>query len=529
MTKEHEFGRIRSFIWPVHPHEHKKFIPMLLIFFLICFNYNILRATKDTLVCTARASGAEALPFLKVWAVIPMAFLMTFIYTRVCNRMSREKVFYAMMGIFLGFFLLFALVLYPYRDQLHPHELADYLQSRLPIGFKGLIAIFRNWTFSAFYIMSEMWSTMMMTVLFWGFANDVTSVKDAKRFYGLLGISANFSGVVSGQVSTWLSWHAFNPALPFGRDGWEQSVGFLMMIVIATVLICMAMFRWIHIKGVGYPREETPHLAVDTGGAQVDKRADKMGLRKIFAYLAKSDYLICIAIIVVTYNIAINLTEVVWKDQVKQLYPNPNDFNAYMGKIFTGIGIVATATSIFISGNVIRRFSWASSAMIPPMILVVTGIGFFSFLLFKDMGMGALAAALNSTPLAIGVFFGSMQNCLSRASKYTLFDSTKELAFVPLSTESKRKGKAAIDGIGSRLGKSGGSLILQGLILAFGTLGASTPYVAVILLVVVVGWMVAVKALGKRFDALAAEQKTINVLDGEPKPSTEPASSPALT
>ena len=47
----------------------------------------------------------------------------------------------------------------------------------------------------------------------------------------------------------------------------------------------------------------------------------KMGLRKNFSYLAKSKYLICIAVIVVMYNIAINLVEVVWKDQVKQLYP----------------------------------------------------------------------------------------------------------------------------------------------------------------------------------------------------------------
>jgi len=87
---------------------------MFLIFFLICFNYNILRATKDSLVVTAPASGAEALPFLKVWAILPAALLFTFIFTRLSNWLSRERVFYTLMSIFLGFFFCFTFFLFPY-------------------------------------------------------------------------------------------------------------------------------------------------------------------------------------------------------------------------------------------------------------------------------------------------------------------------------------------------------------------------------------------------------------------------------
>lgn len=96
MSAPAEFGRLRSFLWPIHRSELKKVIPMLLIFFLICFNYNVLRATKDALIVTAPDSGAEALPFIKVWAIIPAVFLMTYLYTRVSNRFTREKVFYVM-------------------------------------------------------------------------------------------------------------------------------------------------------------------------------------------------------------------------------------------------------------------------------------------------------------------------------------------------------------------------------------------------------------------------------------------------
>lgn len=484
------------------------FLPLFVIFFLVGFNYSVLRATKDALVVTAPASGAEALPFLKVWAILPMAFLFTFIFTRVSNVLTREKIFYAMMSIFIAFFLIFTFVLYPYRDYLHPHEFADKMQSYIPQGFQGFIAIFRNWTFTAFYVMSEMWSTIIMTVLCWGFVNETTTVKDARRYYGLLGIGINFSGIAAGQVATLLSKHTYDPSLPFGTDAWGQSIFFLNCVVIAAGVLCMYLFRKLHKDGYGYS-------SASWAKQQEKQEPIKMGLRKNFAYLAKSKYLICIAVIVITYNIAINLTEVVWKDQVKQLYPNPSDFNGYMGKVLTGIGIIATITSVFISGNALRRLSWTSSAMISPMILLFTGVGFFSFLLFKDLGMGTIAALLGSTPLAISVFFGSLQNCLSRASKYTLFDATKELAFIPLSQESKLKGKAAIDGVGSRLGKSGGSIIHQGLIIFFGSISLSIPYVGLILFFAVTAWIVAVRSLGRQFNEVIAEEGKLQLADEE--------------
>ena len=511
-----EFGKLRSFLWPVHRHELKKFIPMLLMFFLITFNYNILRAAKDALVITAPSSGAEALPFIKVWAILPMAFLTTFLFTRISNRLSRQGVFYIMMGAFIGFFLLFALVLYPLRDELHPHAFADRLQSMLPLGCKGFVAMIRNWTFTSFYIMSEMWSTLIMTVLMWGFANEITSVQDAKRFYALFGIAINASGILSGQVSTFLSGLRYNPNLPFGNDGWSQAVIFLNGIIIFAGLICAALFWWLDKKGLGYQNAD-PFVS--------KSEPIKMGLRKNFSYLAKSKYLIFIAIIVVTYNISINLVEVVWKDQVKQLYPNPEEFNAYMGQILTFIGILATGASLFISGNIIRRFSWTSAAIIAPVVFLITGAAFFTFSILKDSTMATGALILGLSPLALSVFFGSLQNCFARASKYSLIDATKELAFVPLSKESKLKGKAAIDGVGSRLGKSGGSLIHQCLLVAFGTIAVSTPIVGVILLFTVLGWTLAVRSLGRQFQELTDRKETLEV--PEEGVSTAPEKAPA--
>lgn len=504
-----EFGKFRSFLWPIHRREYKKFIPMLIMFFLISFNYNLLRAVKDTMVVTAPNSGAEAIPFLKVWAMLPMAIASTFLFTRLSNKYSREKVFYFMTSIFVGFFFAFTFFLYPFRDFLHPNDSADLLQQILPAGCKGLIALIRNWTFTAFYVMGELWSTMMLSVLFWGFANDVTTVKEAKRFYTLFALGANISGIMSGQAAISLSSNIYLPFIPYGSNAWEQSVLYLNMTIVIIGIGIMAIYRWLNKNVIN----KTPHLVKQASAEKI-----KMSLRKNFSYLAKSKYLTCIAIIVITYNLAINLVEVVWKNQLRQAFPNPSDFNIYMGQVMIAMGVVATITALFISGYVIRKFTWTFNALIPPVIMVSTGILFFSFLLFKDSTMALAVISMGSTPLIMSIFFGSLQNCLARASKYTLFDATKELSFIPLSPECKLKGKAAIDGVGSRIGKSGGSIIHQGLLMVFATVTASTPYIAVFFLAVVGIWILAVVSLGKQFNSLVAHHETISIPEQDKKP-----------
>lgn len=68
------------------------------------------------------------------------------------------------------------------------------------------------------------------------------------------------------------------------------------------------------------------------------------------------------------------------------------------------------------------------------------------------------------------------------------------------------KGKAAIDVVCNPLGKSGGALIQQFMILTFGSLANSTPYLGGILLFIVLGWIAAARSLDSQFTALAKEE-----------------------
>lgn len=498
---EYPFSKVRSLFWPIYRFELRKFVPMLLIYTLIVFNYTLLKGMKDALVVTA--SGAESLPFIKIWAIFPMAVFFTYLFTKLSNKFNREKVFYIMMSIFIGFFFLFGFCLYPFRDFIHPHLLANKLQAIAPAGFNGLIMIFKNWSFTLFYVMSELWGAMIMSVLFWGFANEVSTVKDAKRFYAILGVGANIATIFAGQLSVFLSRPSWSLLSFYNKDAWGESIAVTTLVVVVFGLAAIGVYRWM----TRHVFKKCPEGFDKLHEKEAQQPKQKMSLRKTFNYLANSKYLIYIAIIVITYNISLNMVEVVWKDQIKNLFPNPADYLAYMGNVNTSIGIISTIVGLFICGTVIRRCGWTISALVTPVMLLVTSILFFSFLLFKDTSFASIAYAVGSTPLALGVFFGSLQNSLSRACKFTFFDTTKEMSFIPLSKESKLKGKAAIDGVGSRLGKTGGSLVHQFLLILYGSVSLSTPIVAIILFGVVFAWILAVKSLGIEFDALTKKEE----------------------
>ena len=151
----------------------KKIIPLGLMFFCILFNYTILRDTKDVLVVTAKGSSAEIIPFLKTWVNLPMAVGFMLLYTKLSNVLSKEALFYSVIFPFIAFFGAFGFVLYPLSAKIHPTAFADKLLAALGPSFLGPVAILRIWSFCLFYVMAELWGSVVISVLFWGFANQV--------------------------------------------------------------------------------------------------------------------------------------------------------------------------------------------------------------------------------------------------------------------------------------------------------------------------------------------------------------------
>lgn len=491
---EEKFSLLRSIAWPVHRSEVKQVLSMLLLFGFLCICYSILRNIKDTVILTANASGAEVIPFIKVWGILPAAIGITWIYAKLRAKFSREKVFYIIVGSFISYFLLFAFVLFPNSDALNLNNTSVYLREHLPSGFSGLISMICNWTFSIFYIIAELWSVLILSILFWGFANDTTPLTQAKRCYGLFNIGSTLAPIVGGGLAILFGSHFFVKESQPSIELWHQALIKLILLISFFGVLAMGMFYWINRKIL------PANAATIDGHDEIIKNSKKkrLSIRECIKHIASSKYLICLSMIVLGFNIAINFTDVLWKEQLKKYFSNPNDMLNHLNQVTIGIGIAATVGSLLFS-IMMKRLGWTFVALLTPIIMVVMAVGFFSFLFFEKSLYNFSLMIFGATPLFMTVYIGSLQNCLSKAGKYSVLDASKELAFLAIDPASRMKAKAAIDGFGSSIGKSGSSLTYQMIILTMGSVTLCSPLVAVLLCIVFVTWIYSVFFVSKEF------------------------------
>ncbi len=485
------FGKIRNFFWPIYMSELKKVLPMFMLFFLVSFIYNLFRCMKVSLITKAPGSSAQVVPFLKVGAVLPGAIILTAIFIKLISKFNRDQVFYIFVCGFLTYFSLFMLVLYPNHDSLQLIYVSNLLKGFLPEGFAGFIAAIRHLNLTIFYVLSELWGGVVLSMLAWGFANEVTKMDEAKRFYATFTLGANCSGFFS-NVFVQLSKKI--PALDFiPYDASKQWLFYQLFFALTIGVGILFLYRYLS-KTI-YPSEIIRSSTIKM------KEKTKLSLLECCKYSLKSRYIACIVVIVVAYNIIYNLTDFLWTDQAEKLFAAERDLNAYMNKVSGTTAAFAVILALLVSGNVIRFWGWRAAALITPITWGLSSLGFFSGLLAGHSFIADVLGAYVTNPANFVLLLGSIQICLGRACKYTVFDETKEIAFIPLPKDSQRKGKAVVDGISSRFGKSGGAIIIIVMLIIFeGSVEKIVPYLFILLVLTLCAWIYAVTRLGGFID-----------------------------
>lgn len=492
------FGKIRSFLWPIHGYELRKFLPMGFMMFFILFNYTILRNSKDALVVSA--GGASVIPFLKGYIVFPASILFVLIYSKLVDTLKKEHVFYSVVSFFLIFYTLFAAVIYPNKEILHPSpEMIAGLKESFP-ALVHFISIFETWSFSLYYVCAELWGSSIVSLLFWQFANEITKTSEAKRFYAMFSLIANFSLIFAGGAGKSFS-NISKSLAGEGQDIWGYSINMIVASVVLAGLAIMFLYHWICKNVLTDPRFYDANQVKKS-----KKKKAKMSASDGFKFLFTNKYLGMIALLVLCYGISMNLVELLWKNQLKLAFPHPNDYNNFMGNLSIGTGIF-TIITIILSKGIVEKFGWFLGAVITPVMILVTGCLFFACIFFSGL-MEPVSAMFGMSSLIMGVWIGTIQNILSKGVKYSLFDPTKEMAYIPLDEQSKTKGKAAVDVIGARLGKASGGYISSGLlIVTAGTVSDIAPYLSIFIVGVICVWIFAVKNLGSMYAAKLEEQK----------------------
>jgi hypothetical protein len=108
----------------------------------------------------------------------------------------------------------------------------------------------RNWTYTLFFCAAELWGDVCMGLLFWGLANDTTSLQDAPLMYPIFGLGANVAQAAAGLVlKATTAARAGGP----GVSGFCREVQATMAVVLGMAALALAVHHRITIS---QPRPE---------------------------------------------------------------------------------------------------------------------------------------------------------------------------------------------------------------------------------------------------------------------------------
>ena len=135
--------------------------------------------------------------------------------------------------------------------------------------------------------------------------------------------------------------------------------------------------------------------------------------------LSSSRYLRNVATMVVSYGLTMEFTEIMWKAAVKKAFPIKTDYLRFMGRYSTYVG-TAAFVMMFVGSNIVTYLGWRAGALLTPLVMAALAAPFFGCIISGGVSSGAPARAL-----LLAVYVGLVQNVLSKATKYAVFDPTK--------------------------------------------------------------------------------------------------------
>ena len=348
----------------------------------ILFNYNILRILKDSLIVPN--IGAEAIGFIKMYVMTPVALGYMVLYTYLVTHFDFNKIFHWAAVCFLVFFLAFTFILYPYHNTLHPSP--EYIEQLIQTKFsvlgytfglervKWFLRIYGHWTFCLFYIVAELWGSVMIFTLFWPFANKITKTEEAKRLYPMYGFIGHIGSATSGFIVQALATSIVASSVIATTGSDYKLVVSIMLPAIAALCLAWGFFTYLSKSALNHGGY------LPSANKKPEEIRVKMPLKESFKLILSSRYLGLILIVMLSYGISINVVEGVWKDKASRLYPDTNHYAVFGAQVAQWTGVMAMAVML-LSPYILRTLGWFVGALITPAVMFFTGALFFVYLL----------------------------------------------------------------------------------------------------------------------------------------------------
>ncbi len=436
--------------------DYKKILSFGSLAFTILINYSLLKILKDGFI--VKNMGAEAIGFLKFYFLIPITMLFLLIYTKCSNSFSQKNIFIGTGIIFFFFFCFLFINFFWLNLGIFTKEEITYFQNFVP-RLKWFVIIGLNWQYSLLYVLSELWGAIMYTLFFFQLTNSIFSSHEAKTQYPPIILLGTLSLPFAGWLIDIVHGSPFNIIM------------FVLLINLLTIIVYVLISKKFEIQLKVYKKKDSQKSLIES-----------------FRFILLSKKLWLLFIMIISLGISLNVVEVFWKGKLGKISHSVEEYVQNMGRIQALQGWISIGF-ILAGMLILEKFSWKFSSLIVPIFLFCLGSLFF-ILIFKYQDMNKI------------LFWGLAHTIAGKCLKYAFFDPSKELVYISLDKDSKTKGKAAVDILGGRFGKSGLGIVESIVFFMFPTknFDNTTIFFFTVFLIITILWIQAIIALDKKLN-----------------------------
>ncbi|MBI5186534.1 MAG: MFS transporter [Nitrospinae bacterium] len=306
-------------------------------------------------------------------------------YTRISHLFRLDRLIIGSTGILIVITLAFRLAI---------AETADASSLVVLIVMGGL------------YVFIQIMGSLCI-IQFWIFANHLFSTREAKRLFGLIGTGGVLANMLGGMAVQW-----------FVEDGGVENMLYLVAGNLFACILCVFFLaRPGHISFIE-----------ETGEPRHPAKAEKetSASKGVFSDIVKSDLLLGIAGIVIITKLVTNITDYQFKMAIRATY-DETQLAYFLGGFYMWIGSIASAMQLLFTGRLLQRFGILFAVILLPACLLAASLGILL------------------TPYLFWPVI--MLKASDSMFRYSIYDSTFQLFFLPVSPKLRSRAKSAIEGI----------------------------------------------------------------------------------
>jgi AAA family ATP:ADP antiporter len=321
----------------------------------------------------------------------------------------------------------------------------------------------RPWIDRVFYVWTSVFALFVVTI-FWGFMADCFDNSQGKRLFAFIAVGSSVGGMAGSTVTAVLA-------------EWVPTFSLLLLACIPLELASWCV-------GVLHRRFATGNVRGAGEAGRVIRGNAWSGMQAVFA----SPYLLGIAAFIALMTFVSTILYFQQAYLVAEAFSDRGERTAFFAKIDLVVNILTVLLQVYVTARIVK---WLGVGLALALLPIAITAGFVA------VGLWPTLAVL----VTVQVIY--------RAGRYGLTKPAREMLFTVLSREDKYKAKPFLDAAVYR----GGDLVSGWIYAGLAALGLSVGAISLAAAPVAGLWILLGVRLGRREEALAAEQGS----QGEPK------------